>query len=65
MEIRIFCLRRDFEYPWVADILTFNDEFCERIAFCAFHEKIGNRIAHRCADNELRWWNAWTNGSEP
>src|SRR3954467_8276586 len=60
-----FYLRRQAEYPHIFHVLSVCNEFLKRIVFCVSHEKFGKRLAQRVGDDEFRWWDAGTNGSQP
>src|ERR1700680_4384521 len=60
-----FYSRCQAENPHILRVLAIGDEFRERIGFCGTHEKFGKCLAQRFCNDELRWRNAGTNGSQP
>src|SRR5271163_2523966 len=60
-----FYSRCQAEKPHILRVLASGDEFRERIGFCGTHEKFGKCLAQRFCNDELRWRNAGTNGSQP
>ena len=53
------------EYSHIPFVLPIGDEFRERFAFGATHEKFGKCVAQGVGDDKLRWRDAGANGSEP
>ena len=60
-----FYSRCQAENPHILRVLAIGDEFRERIGFCGTHEKFGKCLAQRFCNDELRWRNAGTYGSQP
>src|SRR5580658_11320290 len=60
-----FYSRCQAKNPHILRVLAIGDEFRERIGFCGTHEKFGKCLAQRFCNDELRWRNAGTNGSQP